>query len=61
MAMGDSFTEGVGDWEPRLPLSEGLALTIPWFAETLDLKLPKQRSTTIRPRSERALAAAVHS
>ena len=49
------------DWEPRLPLSEGLALTIPWFAETLDLKLPKQRSTTIRPRSERALAAAVHS
>ena len=31
------------NWEPRLPLSEGLALTIPWFAETLDLKLPKQR------------------
>lgn len=23
------------DWEPKLPLAEGLALTIPWFAERL--------------------------
>ncbi len=32
-------------WEPRLPLTEGLALTIPWFAERLREPPPARRGT----------------
>jgi len=42
-------------WEPRLPLEEGLALTIPWFAERLR-ELPARGGQTAA--ANRAVAAA---
>lgn len=45
-------------WAPKLALEEGLALTIPWFADRLQLTLPKIRSKRIR--QEQSLAASGH-
>jgi UDP-glucuronate decarboxylase len=50
-----SRARAVLDWEPTLSLSEGLALTIPWFAEALNLSLPK---TSRRRAAQQGLAAA---
>ncbi len=38
-------------WEPKLALADGLALTIPWFAEQLDIVLPKvaRRQRSVQP------------
>jgi UDP-glucuronate decarboxylase len=45
-------------WEPKLALAEGLALTIPWFADSLRIPLP--RSKQRRRDREITLAAAAH-
>lgn len=45
-------------WEPKLPLAEGLALTIPWFADLLHVPMPKADGH-LRP-ADRTLAGAAH-
>jgi UDP-glucuronate decarboxylase len=45
-------------WEPKLPLAEGLALTIPWFAEQLNIV--QLKNTARRKSVQSSLAEAVH-
>jgi UDP-glucuronate decarboxylase len=46
------------NWEPKLALEDGLALTIPWFAEQLHVSLPKPGLR--RTGTEHRFAAAGH-
>ena len=51
-----SRARSVLGWEPTLTLAEGLALTIPWFADALNLSMPK--TTTRRRGAQSSLVEA---
>ncbi|WP_108396157.1 UDP-glucuronic acid decarboxylase family protein [Devosia submarina] len=51
-----SRARAVLGWEPTLSLADGLAMTIPWFAEALNLSLPK--TATRRRAAQPSLVAA---
>lgn len=53
-----SRARSVLGWEPKLPLAEALALTIPWFAEQLNIVQPK--STARRKSVQPSLVEAAH-